>query len=176
MGTSKLGSERPRRAGETGGVRERVLQAIGAQLRETAGQALTSALEALEGHEPSKGAMRSQASGGRQASQRMRELLERDRALASAEAAAPVFAPAPKAPAAPAAPASKPAVTAVDCDEPIRTRSMAKLLAAQGYFERALSIYAYLLAQDAGNAALIAEADALREAQARAASSSPLPA
>ena len=35
--------------------------------------------------------------------------------------------------------------------------------------DRALSIYAYLIAQDGGNAALIAEADAVREAGIRAA-------
>jgi hypothetical protein len=48
------------------------------------------------------------------------------------------------------------------CQEPIRTRTMAKLLAAQGHRERALSIYDHLLSKDASDPALLAEADALR--------------
>ncbi len=47
------------------------------------------------------------------------------------------------------------------CDEPIRTRTMARLLAAQGYRKRALSIYEHLLALG-DDPALRAEADALR--------------
>jgi hypothetical protein len=50
----------------------------------------------------------------------------------------------------------------VVCDEPIRTRSMARLLASQGHHQRALSIYALLLAANGSDATLQAEAAALR--------------
>lgn len=71
---------------------------------------------------------------------------------------------------APAAAAPKPApsarAAASDADDsagdPIRTRSMAKLLALQGYRERALSIYDELIAAEPDNAELRAEADRLR--------------
>jgi hypothetical protein len=46
--------------------------------------------------------------------------------------------------------------------DPIRTRGMAKLLALQGYKDRALSIYDELIAAEPGNAELRAEADRLR--------------
>jgi hypothetical protein len=46
--------------------------------------------------------------------------------------------------------------------DPIRTRGMAKLLALQGYKDRALSIYDELIAEEPNNAALRAEADRLR--------------
>jgi hypothetical protein len=46
--------------------------------------------------------------------------------------------------------------------EPICTRSMARLLAGQGHRDRALAIYDVLLKQNATDAALRAEADALR--------------
>ena len=46
--------------------------------------------------------------------------------------------------------------------DPIRTRGMAKLLALQGYRDRALSIYDELLAAEPGNTELRAEADRLR--------------
>lgn len=49
------------------------------------------------------------------------------------------------------------------CEEPIRTRSMARLLAGQGHHKRALAIYDALLATDPTNAELRAEAAALRE-------------
>ena len=48
--------------------------------------------------------------------------------------------------------------------EPIRTRTMAKLLASQGHRERALSIYEDLLRKDASDQTLLAEAEALRNA------------
>ncbi|MEY4512796.1 MAG: hypothetical protein RLZZ450_4918 [Pseudomonadota bacterium] len=48
------------------------------------------------------------------------------------------------------------------CKEPIRTRTMAKLLATQGHRERALSIYDHLLQKAVGDDSLRAEADALR--------------
>jgi hypothetical protein len=48
------------------------------------------------------------------------------------------------------------------CKEPIRTRTMAKLLATQGHRERALSIYDHLIQKGLGDESLRAEADALR--------------
>jgi hypothetical protein len=70
-----------------------------------------------------------------------------------------VVAPAPK----PAAPNPSPSENSEDGGaEPIRTRGMAKLLALQGYRDRALSIYDELIAEDPDNAALRAEADRLR--------------
>lgn len=70
-----------------------------------------------------------------------------------------ISAPAPKASAAPSP-------RAADADDsggdPIRTRGMAKLLALQGYRDRALSIYDELIALEPDNAALRAEADRLR--------------
>ena len=68
-----------------------------------------------------------------------------------------------------AAPVAKPAAPnprAADADgsagDPIRTRGMAKLLALQGYRDRALSIYDELIAAEPDNAELRAEADRLR--------------
>lgn len=49
------------------------------------------------------------------------------------------------------------------CSEPIRTRTMAQLLARQGYPERALSIYALLIHEQPGDHALQAEAAVLRD-------------
>ena len=49
-----------------------------------------------------------------------------------------------------------------DADSPIRTRSMARLLALQGHRDRALSIYDELLIAEPDNADLRAEADRLR--------------
>jgi len=61
------------------------------------------------------------------------------------------------------APSSEPDASSVQvCDEPIRTRSMARLLASQGHHQRALSIYAALLASNGSDTALQAEAAALR--------------
>ncbi|HEX5661024.1 MAG TPA: hypothetical protein VFX59_27720, partial [Polyangiales bacterium] len=51
------------------------------------------------------------------------------------------------------------------CKEPIRTRTMAKLLLSQGHPERALSIYEALIAEGASDPVLLAEADALRSLQ-----------
>jgi hypothetical protein len=49
------------------------------------------------------------------------------------------------------------------CDEPIRTRSMARLLASQGQHDRALAIYEALVAVNGGDAALQAELEAVRQ-------------
>ena len=136
-------------------VSERVLLAARAQLREAARDVLAGALDTLE----ARVVRDSRARRGYQL-EHMREVLERDRALVSAtlphRAAHPVEASAP------AAAAPEPALPV--CDEPVPTRTMAKLLAAQGHPERALGIYAYLLAKDGSNPALLAEIAALREA------------
>lgn len=56
-------------------------------------------------------------------------------------------------------PARPPAKT---CQEPIRTRTMARLLGKQGYRDRALSIYDCLLAETPDDASLRDEAEILR--------------
>jgi hypothetical protein len=132
---------------------------------------------------------------------RMREVLERDRAMV--EALPPEPAPAPEQPPpfeialtpivslsmpsngevtsetvapreAPEAELEEAEVTPVAvapsrkkaaCKEPIRTRTMAKLLLSQGHAERALSIYDALIADGANDPVLLAEADALRSLQ-----------
>jgi hypothetical protein len=58
--------------------------------------------------------------------------------------------------------AGKPVIV---CKEPIRTRTMAKLLASQGHRARALSIYDFLIAKSPHDEALTAEAEALRSVQ-----------
>lgn len=90
---------------------------------------------------------------------RLREVLDRDRALVAA--GAPLRAPSepPKSEATEVVPtASKPSPT---CNEPIRTRTMARLLASQGHKARALSIYDVLCASD-DEPELHAEAERLR--------------
>jgi hypothetical protein len=148
----------------------RVLRAARAQLRDAATDALASALGAVEARVLAAATGSSRGRSERQV-ERMREVLERDRALASAalpDPPAPAPSPGPE-PAAtvPAPAAAAPATTPVvpECDEPIRTRSMARLLASQGYPERALAIYSYLLAKDATDPTLEAEAAALRAAR-----------
>jgi hypothetical protein len=122
---------------------------------------------------------------------RLREVLDRDRALIAANpelnelADAPVLPATPEparepvvraAPVAPPpmrkAPALPPAVESllepprqIVCTEPIRTRTMARLLASQGHADRALSIYDYLLASPGAEPSLRAEAEALRAAR-----------
>jgi Meckel syndrome type 1 protein len=98
-------------------------------------------------------------------------------ALIEAAAAAPAIAPlasqvSPASPAkkamplllnqAPVGSAPAPALAGDAGDSPIRTRSMARLLALQGYRERALSIYDELLIVEPDNTDLRAEADRLR--------------
>jgi hypothetical protein len=77
----------------------------------------------------------------------------------SAQAPARATSPLPPAAAMPARAASAPEEEGGD---PIRTRSMAKLLAMQGYRDRALSIYEELIAAEPDNAELRVEADRLR--------------
>jgi hypothetical protein len=69
--------------------------------------------------------------------------------------------PPPVAAAAPRAPEGQSDVVSA-ADEPIRTRSMARLLASQGHPARALAIYDWLLAANASDDSLRAEAEALR--------------
>jgi hypothetical protein len=66
---------------------------------------------------------------------------------------------------APVCAAARPAAPAVDLNDnaPIRTRTMAKLLALQGHRDRALDIYAELIAADPNDAELAAEAERLRK-------------
>jgi hypothetical protein len=85
---------------------------------------------------------------------RLREVLDRDRALVAAQPdlarqPAPVLAPAPTLEDAAASPQQ----------EPIRTRTMARLLAAQGYRARALAIYQALIAENPADTELHAEAE-----------------
>jgi hypothetical protein len=84
-----------------------------------------------------------------------------------ARVARPIVFPAPEAPKVPApsprpAPVAPVAVSQDSAGDPIRTRGMAKLLALQGYRDRALSIYDELIAAEPDNAELRAEADRLR--------------
>ncbi|RLB36899.1 MAG: hypothetical protein DRH30_14160 [Deltaproteobacteria bacterium] len=47
-------------------------------------------------------------------------------------------------------------------EEPFPTRTMARILAEQGHFKRALAIYAGLLREEPGDRELSAEADGVR--------------
>jgi len=115
--------------------------------------------------------------------ERMREVIERDRALVAASpervatapavvdapeqvAVAPVVVPERVAPPPVPVPSSAERCEAVpEGGEPIRTRTMAKLLASQGYRLRALAIYDHLLARAPDDAALRAEAEQLRASE-----------
>ena len=121
------------------------------------GLALAGARDALETIEARVAGQLSGSALERQR-ERTREILERDRALL--ETAVPADPPVAAAGPAPStAPAREQNVV---CDEPIRTRVMAKLLAAQGYPHRALAIYRYLLVHDDSDPALQAEIAALQ--------------
>lgn len=78
--------------------------------------------------------------------------------MAAVPAAPPAPAPVETKAAAPVAAATEEA----SGSDPIRTLTMARLLAVQGYRKRALSIYDELLARDASDPNLRAEADRLR--------------
>jgi hypothetical protein len=135
-----------------------------AQFRGAAGELLADALDKLEGR------LRRPASALR-SSERMREVLERDRALAFAGHAAAMAIP-PASSSAQSITGPAPVATREDstpraprdvvCHEPIRTRTFARLLAAQGHLERALSIYDYLIHQHPGDAVLRDEVATLR--------------
>jgi hypothetical protein len=149
-------------------VRAQVLVAAGARLRKVADEALAlaSTLETVETRVAIARAAFRQPDGGRHV-ERTRAVLERDRALRASAVSPPTPAsPAPAAPASASPPAPPVQLTAivegVACDEPIRTRSMAKLLAAQGHPDRALAILRYLSARSPDDAALQAEISALQ--------------
>lgn len=136
-----------------------------AKLSEAAEDLVAGALGRLEARlRRSAGPMRSL--------ERVREILERDRALTfagppAAARAQPAHAePVDAAPVTTARAGGDDAPAPVLCEEPIRTRTMARLLAAQGHVERALSIYAHLLRQSPGDSALLEEAAAARAIQA----------
>jgi hypothetical protein len=78
----------------------------------------------------------------------------------AAEATAPPSAAAAEEPV-----AARTATTRTFAEEPIRTRSMAQLLASQGHRERALAIYEELLANDSSDVALEREALSLRRGE-----------
>lgn len=135
----------------------RVWSLATAQLREAAEDALDRLESRVRG--------RSAEERGK-ATVRLREVVERDRALRTAGL-----------PCAPSIAAGEPPCGGVDivrgervperqppniCSEPIRTRTMARLLADQGERERALSIYEHLIAEGSDDAELLAEARALR--------------
>jgi hypothetical protein len=61
-----------------------------------------------------------------------------------------------------------PQLRAADTTEPIRTLTVARVLARQGYYDRSLSIYDALLADNATDAELRAEADGVRAQKASA--------
>jgi hypothetical protein len=66
-------------------------------------------------------------------------------------------------------------VTRSFVEEPIRTHSMARLLASQGHKERALAIYEELLAKNDGDEALFREAEDLRHGRTPAFGKGQLP-
>ncbi len=157
-----------RALGVVSALRARAGALSSAQLREAAGDLVADALGKLEGR------LRGPA-GAARSSERMREVLERDRALAFATHAASPLAPSPASagradvapvqvvsPGASSHPKAPPVPVAGICHEPIRTRTFARLLAAQGHVERALAIYTHLLDQSPDDAALREETAALR--------------
>jgi molecular chaperone DnaK len=81
---------------------------------------------------------------------------------------------APPAPSAPPAPATQP--SAATQQDPIRTHSMAKLLAAQGHTQRALAIYDELIVKTPWDEKLLQEAKELRNAAAASKPPAPVPA
>jgi hypothetical protein len=156
-----------------------------AQARHQLGQAIEgvlSGLVALEARVGGHGLLTSLTGAGREAqTERLREVLDRDRALVAAgppgrsDAAKPALAnarpalgTAPSAAAAELGSRAEPPASTLGSraeppasTEPIRTRTMARLLAAQGHPARALAIYDALLATDS-DPDLRAEAERLR--------------
>ncbi len=123
-----------------------MLRAARAQLRQVATEVLDSALTHLDNS--AQKALRGSRGKRLPTAERMREVLERDRAVSKAQGACE---PRPE-------PRAEPRVEPkAVCDEPIRTRTLASLLAAQGYRERALAMYTWLFEQNPGDASLRAE-------------------
>jgi hypothetical protein len=124
------------------------------QLEQAVGSVLAGSLEVL-GERLLAGLPQESAS---KAEQRLRDVVHSDRALDA------IHAPAKTAP----KPAPKAAAAEVEnraeltlADEPIRTRTMARLLATQGYRKRALAIYAELVGKQPDNTELRSERDRL---------------
>jgi hypothetical protein len=127
-------------------------------LQRAVGMVVASSIEVLNEHLPNALPVPRASSA---ATERTRTVLAIDRST-RAQAAALVVAPAPRPMLAPTGVAEGRTDVRVPCDEPIRTRSMARLLAQQGHPQRALSILEYLLARNAADAELRAEAEAVR--------------
>ncbi|HEX6244697.1 MAG TPA: hypothetical protein VFZ61_27450 [Polyangiales bacterium] len=150
-----------------------------AVLGQLVGDVLSAPLDALEtrlARHPWLGERAGAA--GAPAAGRLREVLDRDRALVAAQPESEMTVSVARAlPSKEPAPEQSPAPTQVPRDavavtpeldphdaqeEPIRTRTMARLLGAQGYRARALAIYQALLAESPGDDELRAEAERLR--------------
>lgn len=127
------------------------------------GDVLSAPLGALETQLARNGWIVPRRGAASASESRLREVLDRDRALIAAQ---PALAPAVPAPVPTST--STPVPVAGDADnlpalepEPIRTRTMARLLAAQGYRERALAMYRTLLAASPSDAELQHELERL---------------
>ena len=163
---------------------ERAIERARMQLTQAVSVALSDGLEALgdrlQGTRRSSSSLLGQVGAAAEVhGHRLREVIERDRALIASSPLAEEAAPAPAAVTtapeldvsleldvpfvASAAAVAPPAVQI--CDEPIRTRTMAKLLGGQGPRARALSIYDHLLAKSPLDEALRAEAESLRASE-----------
>jgi hypothetical protein len=136
-------------------LRRASLERARAQLGHAVGDALSSSLELLG----ERLRMTRLASDAGRTGQRLRDVVERDRALGAVVAKAPKQAPTPEP--APELPPSERAQASVP-NEPIRTRTMARLLAAQGYRARALAIYEELIQRNPSDRELADEAAPLR--------------
>ena len=151
-----------------------------AALGQLVGDVLSTQLGALENRLSRSGWLATRPSAGSATGGRLREVLDRDRALLAAQPECATLAtleqltppsqsptpaeasPAPlQAATTPTAPMPKESAEDVE-REPIRTRTMARLLAAQGYHARALAIYGALLAECPGDAELLAEIERVR--------------
>lgn len=158
-----MAAERERRAGALNAARS-VRDEARARLQRAASAIVASSIEALAEHLPAANAMRPQT--GPDAAERTRTVLAIDRST-RAQASPPAPRPAPRLQPAVAKPVPRPPEPTADaappCDEPIRTRSMARLLAKQGHPSRALAILEYL-ARSGADAELQAEIEALRAA------------
>lgn len=132
--SSSRASRRPERAGRARALLSLTTKAR-AQLEKAAYEALHGSMSLLSER------LRDPSARAQGAAHRMRDVLHGDRALAaqleSMKSAAQKLTP-PQPPARPPAPK----------EDPIRTRTMARLLALQGYRERAISIYGELLARN----------------------------
>lgn len=150
-----------------------------AALGHLVGDVLSSRLDALETRLAKSPWLTGRVGPASVPAGRLREVLDRDRALVAAQPASspPVLVEhSPPAdsmatssdralpvPAAAPAPVLAPEEGAQEVQrEPIRTRTMARLLAAQGYRARAAAIYQALLAEQPDDAGLRAELERVR--------------